>query len=53
MNGFGSEILRVGKVVCLSRAGRNTSCVRSAPNDLPVILWAISPTTMLSVFEYS
>src|SRR6516165_6731722 len=53
IDGVGNEILRVGKVVCLSPAGPKTSVDRSWPNARSVTRCAISPTTMLSVFEYS
>ena len=51
--GAGSEMRRVGNVVCLSPARAKTSRERRRPYDRPVTRSAIRPTTMLSVLEYS
>ena len=52
MNGFG-KATTVGNVVCRSFAGRKTIWESSFPYGRPVTASAISPITMLSVFEYS
>ena len=53
MYGAGSEIRRVGKLVWVRLAGPNTMSLSRAGYGVPETVSAMSPTTMLSVLEYS